>query len=85
MDTPHLLLGLVREGQGVAAGVLVSLGATLDALREAVEVLPADGEGGQREEQEDDGAAGGSLWWEQAGIPHPGRTVVAWVLQRAAR
>ena len=41
VDTPHLLLGLVREGQGIAAGVLESLGAKLDALREAVAALPA--------------------------------------------
>ena len=68
VDTPHLLLGLVREGQGVAAGVLESLGAELDPLREAVDALPEEAQGGQREEQEDDGAAGGSLWWEQAGI-----------------
>lgn len=68
VDTPHVLLGLVREGQGVAAGVLESLGATLDALREAVEVLPMDGEGGQREEQEGGGEASDSAWWEQAGI-----------------
>ena len=66
VGTPHLLLGLVREGQGVAAGVLESLGAKLDPLREAVEALPADGDGEQREEQEDDGKAGGSAWWEQA-------------------
>ena len=69
VDTPHVLLGLVREGQGVAAGVLESLGAELDTLREAVEVLPMDGEGEQgREEQEDDGDASSSAWWEQAGI-----------------
>jgi ATP-dependent Clp protease ATP-binding subunit ClpA len=32
----HILLGLVREGQGVAAQVLVRLGADLDAVRAAV-------------------------------------------------
>ena len=65
VDTPHLLLGLVREGQGVAAGVLESLGAKLDALREAVAALPADVEGEQgREEQE----VGGSAWWEQSSV-----------------
>lgn len=68
VDTPHVILGLVQEGQGVSAGVLESLGATLDALREAVEVLPMDGEGGQREEQEGGGVASDSAWWEQAGI-----------------
>ena len=68
VDTPHLLLGLVREGQGGAAGVLEGLGAKLDALREAVAALPEDAEGEQHEEQEDGGEAGGSAWWEQASI-----------------
>lgn len=69
VDTPHVLLGLVREGQGVAAGVLESLGATLNALREAVAALPADVEGEQgREEQEGGGESSDSSWWEQAGI-----------------
>ena len=69
VDTSHLLLGLVREGQGAAAGVLESLGAKLDALRAAVEALPADAEGEQeREGQKDGGEVGGSAWWEQASI-----------------
>ena len=74
VDTPHLLLGLVREGRGVAAGVLESLGAKLDTLRAAVEALPADAEGEQqREEQEDDGEASGTPWWEQGdGSTAPG-------------
>ena len=62
VDTPHLLLGLVREGRGVAAGVLESLGAKLGTLRAAVETLPEDAEG----EQEGDNDAGGTPWWEQA-------------------
>jgi ATP-dependent Clp protease ATP-binding subunit ClpC len=31
--TEHLLLGLVREGKGIAAGVLESLGVNLETLR----------------------------------------------------
>ncbi len=70
VDTPHLLLGLVREGQGVAAGVLEALGAKLDTLREAVEALPEDAEGEQyREEQEGDSGVSGSPWWEQVSVP----------------
>ena len=61
VGTPHLLLGLVREGRGVAAGVLESLGAKLNTLRAAVETLPEDAEG----EQEGDNDAGGTPWWEQ--------------------
>src|SRR5437870_1168315 len=33
IGTEHLLLGLVREGEGIAAGVLESLGVTLDMAR----------------------------------------------------
>ena len=33
IGTEHLLLGLVREGEGIAAGVLESLGASLDAIQ----------------------------------------------------
>jgi ATP-dependent Clp protease ATP-binding subunit ClpC len=36
IGTEHLLLGLVREGEGVAAQVLVKQGASLDAVRGAV-------------------------------------------------
>lgn len=69
VDTPHLLLGLVREGRNVPFGVLESRGVTLDALREAVAELPDAAEGEQhREEPEDTGAAGGSAWWEQVDI-----------------
>ena len=37
MGTEHLLLGLVREGEGVAVQVLRSLGVELDQMRQAVE------------------------------------------------
>ena len=33
IGTEHLLLGLVREGEGIAAGVLESLGATMQRVR----------------------------------------------------
>ena len=33
IGTEHLLIGLLREGEGVAAGVLESLGVTLDKVR----------------------------------------------------
>jgi len=33
IGTEHLLLGLVREGEGIAAGVLESLGVNLEKLR----------------------------------------------------
>ena len=39
----HLLLGLAKEGQGIAAGVLKSLGASTDAVRERVLGVLDDG------------------------------------------
>jgi len=36
VGTEHLLLGLVREGQGIASGILESLGATMEQVRHAV-------------------------------------------------
>ncbi|MDH4057489.1 MAG: Clp protease N-terminal domain-containing protein, partial [Cyclobacteriaceae bacterium] len=37
IGTEHLLLGLIREGEGVAVGVLKKLGVPLDALRAEIE------------------------------------------------
>jgi hypothetical protein len=42
VGTEHLLLGLVREGEGIAAGVLESLGAELEGVSRAVLRLLAD-------------------------------------------
>lgn len=40
IGTEHLLLGLVREGEGIAAGVLESLGVSLDKVRaQTIQVL----------------------------------------------
>ncbi len=41
IGTEHLLLGLIREGEGIASGVLESLGVRLDQARTEVEVLLA--------------------------------------------
>ena len=43
IGTEHLLLGLVKEGEGVAAVVLTNLGMNLDDLRRAVENSVASG------------------------------------------
>ncbi len=44
IGTEHLLLGLLREGEGVAAGVLESFGVTLERVRaEAVKLLSQSG------------------------------------------
>ncbi len=36
IGTEHLLLGMIREGEGIAAGVLESMGVKLDRVRQAV-------------------------------------------------
>ena len=51
IGTEHILLGLVREGEGVAATVLVSLGADLPRVRQEVNGLMSGGQetpGGRR-------------------------------------
>jgi ATP-dependent Clp protease ATP-binding subunit ClpC len=44
IGTEHLLLGLVREGEGVAAKVLNQLGVELQAVRDAVEFIIGRGD-----------------------------------------
>ncbi len=44
IGTEHLLLGLVREGEGVAAKVLLKLGVELQKVREAVEFIIGRGD-----------------------------------------
>jgi len=41
VGTEHILLGLLREGEGVAAQVLVKLGADRDRVRQQVAQLAA--------------------------------------------
>ncbi|MCF8012704.1 MAG: ATP-dependent Clp protease ATP-binding subunit [Clostridiales bacterium] len=51
VGTEHLLLGLIREGEGVAARVLTSLGADLNNVRQAVmQMLGGFGAGGHQHE-----------------------------------
>ena len=50
IGTEHLLLGLLREGEGIAAGVLESLGVNLEqARRQTLAVLGGGGQGGVQE------------------------------------
>src|SRR5580765_6780738 len=44
IGTEHLLLGLVREGDGVAARVLANLGVELNRVRSAVEFIIGRGD-----------------------------------------
>src|SRR3990167_8564317 len=43
IGTEHLLLGLIKEGEGVAAAVLQNLGLSLDAIRLEIEKLVKPG------------------------------------------
>src|SRR5258708_1756751 len=44
IGTEHLLLGLVREGEGIAAGVLESMGVNLEKVRtQTIQVLSQSG------------------------------------------
>ena len=46
IGTEHLLLGLVREGEGVAAGILASLGVKLEIVRtQTIQMLNPPGSG----------------------------------------
>ena len=45
IGTEHLLLALIREGQGVAAKALQSLGISLQAVRHQVEEIIGQGQG----------------------------------------
>ncbi len=49
IGTEHILLGLIREGEGVAAQVLTALGANLDRVRETVIQLLSGSTGGTGE------------------------------------
>ena len=66
IGTEHILLGLIREGEGVAAQVLVKLGADLSRVRQQVIQLlsgyqgPSGSTGGGRSEQTSAGAGVGA-------------------------
>ena len=53
IGTEHLLIGLMREGEGVAAGVLESLGINLDKVRgETSSILSSSSQSSQRSRRE---------------------------------
>ena len=71
IGTEHILLGLIREGEGVAAQVLVKLGADLNRVRQQVIQLLSGFQGKEQvsaEVKEDSGSAqGGSQVLDQFG------------------
>src|SRR6202789_490773 len=72
IGTEHILLGLVREGEGVAATVLVSLGADLPRVRQEVNSLMSGGPERQagRSAGDPDDAAGHSSPSREPRCPH---------------
>src|SRR6188508_2467149 len=60
IGTEHILLGLIREGEGVAAQVLVKLGADLSRVRQQVIQLLSGYQTGQEKPGEPQAAAAGA-------------------------
>jgi Clp amino terminal domain, pathogenicity island component len=59
IGTEHILLGLIREGEGVAAQVLAKLGADLDRVRQQVVELLSGYAGGKEAPEPAERAQGG--------------------------
>ncbi len=73
IGTEHILLGLIREGEGIAARVLVKLGADLSRVRQEVIRLVAEA----RREQEKPRTGRGALRVRPARSPESGRLAEA--------
>jgi ATP-dependent Clp protease ATP-binding subunit ClpC len=65
IGTEHILLGLIREGEGVAAQVLVKLGADLSRVRQQVIQLLSGYSGPSGQGEKAGATAGGSATGEQ--------------------
>ena len=48
VGTEHILLGLIREGEGVAAAVLQNLSVDLDEIQQKIEETVKKGKAGRR-------------------------------------
>jgi len=69
IGTEHILLGLIREGEGVAAQVLQKLGADLNRVRQSVIQLLSGYAGGEGSGSAKAGVSGGSGSEESKGSP----------------
>ena len=69
IGTEHILLGLIREGEGVAAQVLVKLGADLSRVRQQVIQLLSGYQGGQGKGEPQAAASGTAAPQGGAGRP----------------
>ncbi|MCZ9304897.1 ATP-dependent Clp protease ATP-binding subunit [Corynebacterium sp. c9Ua_112] len=84
IGTEHILLGLIREGEGVAAQVLVKLGADLSRVRQQVIQLLSGYEGNEEEGGGEPAAAGVGSTGE--GVPNrPGQKSNSLVLDQFGR
>ena len=70
IGTEHMLLGLVREGEGVAAQVLQSLGVDLGRVRQQVIQLMA-GSQAYEERKGHQGMGPGGAYTRRSGVPKP--------------
>ncbi len=74
VGTEHLLLGLIREGEGVAAQVLGVLGANQERVRQVViQLLGGAGGGGSQRQQPQPGCAGGTCGTKTVTLDQFGR------------
>ncbi|HEB53323.1 MAG TPA: ATP-dependent Clp protease ATP-binding subunit, partial [bacterium] len=69
IGTEHLLLGLIRENEGIAAQVLMNLGVKLDEVREEVLEFLGASENGEDEGDGAETAGGGSGGGSGSGAP----------------
>ena len=67
IGTEHILLGLIREGEGVAAKVLEKLGADLNRVRQQVIQLLSGYQGKEPAQQQSEGTPSTSLVLDQFG------------------
>jgi hypothetical protein len=90
IGTEHLLLGMVREGEGIAAGVLQSLGVDLEQVRQQTVLELSQGSGGPASRPEvaatvvcrlDDGELAAVDALVAAGIRGTRQEIVAWLVE----
>jgi hypothetical protein len=78
IGTEHLLLGLVREGEGVAAGVLESLGVSLERVRTQTIKVLSQGRPDQGAAREGRGPSDSGALPEMQRGPESARGVAGW-------
>jgi len=77
VGTEHLLLGLIQEGEGVAAQVLAALGASQDKVRQVVMQSLGNAGGGAQKQQPQQGCAGVSCGNKTDTLDQFGRDLTA--------